>query len=281
MIRFLALLYDTLRDLARSAGVHGLLRLPFWLLTVLPAAVFTFRMRRLDELVGRFSTRFAARRALRWFYAGVELVTPLPDCSRGGLVVSNHPGLGDSLALLAVLPEGRYRLVARDRLFFQALPHIRRLLILVPPEPRRRVQTVAEVLEAIRQGLLVVLYPAGEIEPDPAHAPPNRPLLQPWSSLVNLVARRLGEGRIYPVMVGNVFAKSALQSWWATRGKTPEERERRAVGYQLLRGLARRQPVRLAFGPPLRGDELVGGGGAWSATQRIQSICEELGKLLY
>ncbi len=265
-------------------GRHPL-RFLVWAAAALPAALFAYRLSRFNRQLRLGGTRFAARKLLKVFYRGLEVRTPLPDFDRGGLVVSNHPGLGDSLALMAVLPPNRYRLVAHDRLFFRALPEVYRHLIHVPENPRERHSVVGQILEAIDRGLLVVLYPAGAIEPDPAFfrwgwTRPGEPLLGKWSPVVNLIARRLRQtgGRIWPVMVSDVFARKALFSWWANRGRDRAEKERRAVGYQLLRGLGRTGSIRLALGQPWAADELPGSGTSDDCVAQLQEICKNLAR---
>lgn len=287
MRRAAALFLDNLDDLARSLGWgRHPLRVLLWVALALPAALFTWRLLRFDRMLGLGGTRFAARRALQWFYRGVCVVTDVPSFDTGGLVVSNHPGLGDSLALMAVLPQDRYRLVANDRVFFRCLPNVLERLILVPADPTERHRVVGAILEAVGRGELVVLYPAGSIEPDPAFRrwgwiSPEVPLLGEWSGVVALVARRLkrGGGRIYPVLVSDVFSQRSVCSWWSAMGRTREERERRAVGYQLLRGLGRDTEVRVAFAPPLQSDFLE----TWPPkewTGRLRDVCSALASVL-
>lgn len=283
MIQTLLLFWDNLQDLTRSMGLERHpLRFLVWVASALPAALFAYRLGRFNSQLRRGGTRFAAQRLLEIFYRGLEVVTPVPNFDRGGLVVSNHPGLGDSLALMSVLPPNRYRLVANDRLFFRALPEVYRNLILVPESPQERHRVVGQILQAIGQGLLVVLYPAGAIEPDPAFfrwgwASPEEPLLGQWSPVVELIARRLRQagGCIYPVMVSDVFASRAVFSWWASLGQDRAEKERRAVGYQLLRGLGRSVTLRVAFGQPLGADELDPKSDQ-SVTTRLREICKNL-----
>jgi hypothetical protein len=57
------------------------------------------------------------------------------------LVVSNHPGLADAVALFAAMPRGDLKVIAAERPFLSALPNTSRALIPVPTLPtggRRR-----------------------------------------------------------------------------------------------------------------------------------------------
>jgi len=280
----LLLFWDSLNDLTSSLGwARHPLRFLVWVLVALPAALFTYRLQRFNRLIRLYGTQFAAKRLLSVFYGGLRLVNPLPSFDKGGLIVSNHPGLGDSLALMAVLPPNRFLLVANERLFFQSMPEVQRRLIIVPNNPAHRHRVVGQILEAIAQGNLVVLYPAGSIEPDPAFRhwgwlPPSSPLLGEWSAVIHLIVQRLERfnGAVYPVMVGGVFARRALFSWWASLGKTREEKEKRAVGYQLLRQLGKQATIQLAFGQVLTATEFAQTPNLAKPTEKIKAICTQL-----
>ncbi len=261
MNTFFLMFRDTLSDMLGSAGAKkGFLRALFLPIACVPALIFTLRMRRFNRNIQLGGTGFAARKMLPFFYKGLSVTGTPPASNSGGLVVCNHPGIGDSLALLAVLPEGKFKMVARERDFFRAMPEVWKRLIIVPEDPSQRHRTVGEILNAILKGDIVVLYPAGVIEPDPVFRDwgwldREEPLLKEWSPIISLIVRLLKRSPnpppVYPVLAKNVISQKALFSWWASRGKTRKDQEEKAVGYQILRNLARDQNVELIFGEPL------------------------------
>jgi hypothetical protein len=87
-----------------------------------------------------------------------------------GLVLVNHPGAWDAIALMAACGRREVSIVANDRAFLRAIPSLERLLLFVPEQggALERARATREVVRRIRAGGLVVHFGAGCIEIDPA-----------------------------------------------------------------------------------------------------------------
>jgi hypothetical protein len=105
------------------------------------------------------------------------------------LLVSNHPGLADAVALFAATPREDLRVVAAERPFLDALPNTSRHLLAVAETPAGRSAVVRAAVRHLRSGGAVLTFPGGRIEPDPAVLPGAVETLGRWSSSADLFAR--------------------------------------------------------------------------------------------
>ncbi len=117
--------------LSRRPVARGLIKWLIW-----PAARrFAHLLVDYDRQVGESGLQTAAIQAMNRFVAGVEIAgyEALPVAGPA-LILSNHPGLSDTLVLFSALPTGNLRVIAAERAFLRALPHTSRYLIEVPEQ---------------------------------------------------------------------------------------------------------------------------------------------------
>lgn len=253
-------------------------------LLFLPFALrFALEMRKFNGRVGKIGLGPASLELLKRYYAGVALSSDLEvellrrRLSEGGptLVLANHPGVVDTLALFhgleAAFGVKDFMVVANDRDFFNAMPAIRERIIPVPSDPALRAAVFAAIEDALKGGRSVVLYPSGDITADPCLAPeiyPYDDLLGTWSPSVGLLIararKRIETGQsppltVLPVLCGGVLPKGSADAWWMGRNRSRREREAMAVGGILAFKTTRRRTIRLRAGMPLNvRDDLAG-----------------------
>ncbi|AUX35053.1 uncharacterized protein SOCE836_072410 [Sorangium cellulosum] len=141
---------------------------------------------RFDRRAGEAGIHVAAREALSGF--GARWTADAAPPSRGALlVVSNHPGAYDALALMAAIGRGDLMIVAAERRFLRALPHVSERLLFVPidgggggRELAARTAGVRRALRHLRGGGALLHFPAGRIEADPAFAGDGDAPLGAW-----------------------------------------------------------------------------------------------------
>lgn len=171
------------------------------------------------------------------------------------LIVSNHPGLADTLALFATIPRPDLRVVARDRPFLRALPHTAERLIYVPETASGRIAAIRRVTEHLRGGGAILTFPAGEIEPDPAVLPGASESLQRWSESILLFTRLVPETQIVPAIVSGVLYAQALRHPLTRIRRQQKDREWLGATLQMLVQLLSRSHWRtdlcVAYGHPL------------------------------
>src|SRR5919112_4750191 len=105
------------------------------------------------------------------------------------LLVSNHPGLADAVALFAATPRNDLRVIAADRPFLEALPNTSHYLLTVREASAGRLGVARAAATHLRGGRAVLTFPGGRIEPDPAVLPGAVEALNHWSSSADLSAR--------------------------------------------------------------------------------------------
>jgi 1-acyl-sn-glycerol-3-phosphate acyltransferase len=159
----------------------------------------------------------AARRALAGFGVQLSMAGAVPP---GGscLVLANHPGAYDALALMAALGREDLLILAGDRVFLRALPRLKDHLVFVGDTPSSRASALRRALTCLRRGGALLHFPAGRIEPDAEfELAPDR-LLAPWqpgvSSLLR-AAERQG-ARVFVAGVRGVHSPRA-KAWALNR----------------------------------------------------------------
>ncbi len=188
---------------------------------------------RLGDILGRFDERTgaiglprAAREVLDRLGARLDLRDG-PRCPRAGgvLVVSNHPGAYDALALMASLDRDDVMFIASDRAFLRAMPNVAKHLIFVP-DGESRLASVRAMLRLLRQGRAVVQFGAGTIEPDARFVSDGASLLHAtWGEGTGWLARHTPrDASIVPCFVSGVHSPRAkrlrLVRWAERRGVT-------------------------------------------------------------
>ena len=175
-----------------------------------PAAAFAQRMRGFDRDVETLGVRRAARVMLRSYVRRLCVQGAGRIPARGPvLLLSNHPGMTDTLALFSAIPRADLRILAADRPFLRALPAMSRSLISVSDQKEKRMRAVRQAVAHLRGGGALLTFPAGEIEPDPAVLPGAAQALARWSPSTVLFLRFIPDCTVVPLVVSGVLSPRA------------------------------------------------------------------------
>jgi hypothetical protein len=128
------------------------------------------------------------------------------------LILANHPGAYDALALMWAVARRDLLILAADRRFLRALTGLSAAhLGFVGEEPAERAAALKRCLRWLRRGGAVLHFPAGTIEPDADFAAASDALLGPWQpgvpALVKACAR--ASGRVLLAGVRGVHSPQA------------------------------------------------------------------------
>jgi hypothetical protein len=175
---------------------------------------------------------------------------------RGGplLLVSNHPGLADAVALFAATPREDLRVIAADRPFLELLPNTSRYLLTIRETSAGRSGVVRAAARHLRGGGAVLTFPGGRIEPDPAVLPGAVEALDRWSSSADLFARLVPGLAVVPVVVSGVISPSALRNPLIHVRRSRRDREWLAATLQVLVPALRNVDARVEFGSPIHAE---------------------------
>jgi 1-acyl-sn-glycerol-3-phosphate acyltransferase len=187
------------------------------------------------------------------------------------LLVSNHPGLADAVALFAATPREDLRVVAAERPFLDALPNTSRHLLAVAETPAGRSAVVRAAVRHLRSGGAVLTFPGGRIEPDPAVLPGAVETLGRWSSSADLFARLAPGLTVVPVVVSGVISPRALRVPLTHLRRRKRDREWLAATLQMLTPALRDVDASVEFGRPI----YAGAGGGIG-----EAVIEETRRLM-
>jgi 1-acyl-sn-glycerol-3-phosphate acyltransferase len=222
------------------------------------AARFAREVAIFDALVAEKGLPASAEWILKRYLRRLEVAGRAHIPAHGPLLVlANHPGMADTVALFVGLGRPDLRIVALERPFLKALPHTSRQLIYVPEDERARLPVVRQVAAALRDGQAVLTFPAGEIEPDPAVLPGAVDSLEQWSESFAVFARLAPEARVLPAIVSGVLSPAAQRTPLARLRRQRKDRERVAAMLQVMLPIYQGVTVRIAFGAPAAAKDLL------------------------
>lgn len=220
-----------------------------------PARDITHLVFQYERRVGESDLVQASRWLLPYFTRSVGAVNlPEPAIAPGQplLVVSNHPGVMDAMALFAWLGRPDLKVITAERPVLTLLPNIGRHLILLPEAGERRIRVIREALAHLRAGRALFHFPAGRIEPDPAFYAAAPASLTDWSAAgIELFARQVPGLTILPVAVSGVLSTRALGSAPARLYREGRRRSWVAATLQVMFIRWRDSEVTLRCGEPL------------------------------
>ena len=87
------------------------------------------------------------------------------------MVVCNHPAAYDAAILGACIQRDDLKMMASDIPLIQMLPNVAEHMIPVPYDIPARLQTVRSTIRHLQNGGAVLVFPRGDVEPDPAISP--------------------------------------------------------------------------------------------------------------
>ncbi len=225
-------------------------------LSRVPAKRLARQVATYDEIVGESGLAAGGAWALERMVRRVEVEGQENLPPKGPLLlVANHPGLADSIALFATVPRRDLRVVAAERPLLEALPNTSRHLISVPEASHGRLGVFRSAVRHLKRGGAVLTFPGGKIEPDPALLPGAIEALERWSGSLDLFARYVPGLTVVPATVSGVLSPTALRNPLILVRRRRCDREWLAATMQMLTPALRNVTTRVAFGHPVRAGE--------------------------
>jgi len=168
------------------------------------------------------------------------------------LVVANHPGLSDAVALLAALGRDDAWVVTANYPFLRAMRLASRRFLFVSDDRSDRLSAFRRIVSRLRGGETVLVFPAGGIELDPDLARDAAVAsLATWSRSIELLSRLARDTVVVPAVIRGVVSRSAFDHPLARRRDVLKERQRMATLLQLALTAYRGNRVRITFGAPI------------------------------
>jgi 1-acyl-sn-glycerol-3-phosphate acyltransferase len=219
----------------------------------IPARRITEIVFHYDRLVGSEGLAASSAWLLEQFTRSVQVIGDPPPLQGPLLIVSNHPGMVDAMAIFAQVQRDDLRILAAERPILRLLPNIMPYLIFVPDDPQRRLSAVRAAASHLRAGGSLLNFPGGHIEPDPALHPDAVNCLQNWSDSLDLLARLVPDLTVLPVAASGVISPTALRHPLTRLYRSAKQREWVAATLQVMLPRYRDSHLKLRFGQPIQG----------------------------
>jgi hypothetical protein len=200
-----SLLDDMLKDLANSRRewLARFLRILAWRSVTRFAEIAAI----FDDHVKRMGFNEAMRQIMPYFVSDIRVQGGEAVPTEGPLlVISNHPGTYDSIAISAALPRNDLKIVASGFPFLQRLPAASQHLIFVSDTAQERMTAVRNAIRHLQQGKSLLIFPSGRVEPDPAVLPGASQAMSAWSPSLELILRRAPETRVLVTISSGVLS---------------------------------------------------------------------------
>ncbi|MFU8826395.1 MAG: lysophospholipid acyltransferase family protein [Brevefilum sp.] len=170
------------------------------------------------------------------------------------LVVSNHPGTYDALALFSNLPGHAIRCVSNAIPFLNRLPHARDHFLFAPRDnARERMLVLRNAIRHLREGGTLVYFASGHRDPDPAVYPGAERAFDQWLNVFDTFFEYVKNLRVLPTVVSGVVsaAWAVHPITWLRRAQIDKQRlaEFGQVISQLRKPGQLMLAPRISFGP--------------------------------
>jgi hypothetical protein len=171
------------------------------------------------------------------------------------LIASNHPGMIDGFIVAGAIPRPDLKIIISNLPFFSNLQALRDHVIYATKQTHERLTVVREGIRHLRSGGALLIFPGGNIEPDPAVLPGMREAIERWSSSLDIMIRSVPETRVVVSMVSGVLEKSSLRHPLVYIKKNLRDRQKVAESLQAIKHLIRSRALplspRIALSRPL------------------------------
>ncbi len=237
----------------------------------------------LDRNTVQYGWSSAVKQLLDNFISEVDLIGEEQIPRQGPLmVVCNHPAAYDAAILGACIQRDDLKMMASDIQIIQMLPNVAEHMIPVPYYIPARLQTVRSTIRHLQNGGAVLVFPRGDVEPDPAISPGAEQSLAGWSASIELFLRRVPQTQSVVAIASGILSprwyKNPLINLW----KKYEQRQKMAeifqISFQLLTGKKSRATPLVSFSAPLSISDLGGENAPEGAL--LASLIEQARSLL-
>ncbi len=220
---------------------------------------FARQMLAFDADIASRGLEEAACRAERLYVRDVRLYGAgrLPD--EPAIYLANHPGMTDTLALMAALAVPDLRIIALERPFLLSLPNLSRHLFFLGDSPQQRASLVRRAHRHLQAGGSILTFPAGQTEPDPDTQTGALASLDSWTESAGVFARFSPQTPIVPVCIRNVNWDVAIRAPLARLRRAALDQHLLSSAFQLLVNVSlqlRPVTVTIQVGRPISAGEL-------------------------
>jgi hypothetical protein len=176
------------------------------------------------------------------------------------LVVSNHPGAFDSVAILSCIPRKDVKVFISDVAFTRAFSVARQYFIYTPQTAAGRMRALRSSIDHLQSGGALLIFPHGDVEPDPELSPGAGEAIEGWSRSIEIMLRRIPETWLQVAMASGVLMSKFIDNPIVRIRKSAPRRQKLAEVLQISQQMVfpRRvhNNVHISFAKPVKGMDL-------------------------
>lgn len=227
-----------------------------------PATRFSELFATFDHNIREFGIIEATRRLMPAFVEGATAYGVEKVPQEGPLLITgNHPGTVDGVSITANAARSDIKVVVGGMPFLMKLPSAQPYLIFTDRKSANvRANAVRQSIKHLEGGGAVLIFPTGQIDPDPAVLPGGLEALERWSRSIALMLRRVPETRLLTAITSGVLAEKFTKSPLTLLGRDGVGKRRIMEFIQVMRQLVFKEDLNLhpkvTFGEPFSGLEL-------------------------
>jgi hypothetical protein len=191
------------------------------------------------------------------------------------MVVSNHPGAYDSVAITASISRRDLKILVADTSFYHTLPNISEQLIFAKNDLSSRMLSIRQAIRHLQNGGALLQFGSGTIDPDPAVEAGAEEYLRKWSPSLEIMLRKASETQVVLSIASGVLLQRFANHPLARIRRQPLKRRRMAEFMQVIQQLLKPESVQaqacLSFSSPVSVSALAaesGGGPLLPVLQR-------------
>jgi hypothetical protein len=168
------------------------------------------------------------------------------------LITCNHPGGLEILAILSSLSRNDVYMVSNPQPFLMAMPNTSPHMLYLGDEASDRAAVIRSACTHLHQGHVVLIFPSGQMDPDPGFSPGALEFLSEWSSSPGIMLQKAPQTTFLPAAVSGVISPYADRLPYIRKRRPPKARQRAASFLQIVMQVVRRDTwpihIRLRFG---------------------------------
>ena len=178
------------------------------------------------------------------------------------MVICNHPAAYDVAILAAAIPRNDLKILTSDIPIIQMFTEIADHCIPVYYDIARRIQTIRSAISHLEHDGAILLFPRGNVEPDPQVSPGADLSLEGWSASIELFLRQVPKTLTVVAMASGMLSKGWFKNPIIKGWRNYEQRQKVAeifqIASQLLLGKTPHATPVVRFASPRSISELGG-----------------------
>jgi hypothetical protein len=150
------------------------------------------------------------------------------------LIVSNHPGVTDSVCVTAGLERDDLKIIVSEVPFYRLLPEISDHFIYITKDTHTRMASFRNSLRHLKNGGALLLFATGKIDPDPHVMSGAESELEFWSESINIFLQMMPDLPVILSITSGVVSKKFAAHPIMRLRQRPIDKRRLAEFLQIL-----------------------------------------------